>query len=360
MKALQILTHLNIGGIPTYVYTISKYLIRNDIEIAVASSGGVWEDNFKKLGIKTFRIPIKTKSELSPKIPLTVHSLYKIKKEFNFDLIHSHTRVTQVASQIFSNLTHTPHIANFHGFYEKNRLRLGRKIFKAQGDLSIAITPQVKNDLVNTFDANKTRVKTIISGIDLETLDDKVGGLELAGYPKIGATGRLSSIKGFKYLVESLPAVLNKYPKAHLYIMGKGDEEKNLMNLAKELKIENHFSIIKDVNLVSFLKSLDLFCLPSLEEPLGLSVVEAQYFGIPCVASDVGGLRITVDNMNTGIGVPPKNPEEISKALILLMGDPDLRNKISMNSKRQVVENFDIEKKIDSFISVYKKAMEKA
>ena len=353
MKILQILTHLNIGGIPTYTYTLTKYLIRNKVEVAIASSGGSWEEEFHKLGVKVFRINTKTKNEFSYKLPICLYQLFRIKKEFDFDIIHSHTRVTQVLAQIFNILSGVPHVANFHGFYKKNKLRLGRKIFRAQGDRSITITPGVKKDLIDFFGAHPEKVKVILSGIDLEILDQATPTLKLDGSPLIGSSGRLSDIKGFKYLIKSMPNLIRKYPNIHLYILGEGKEESNLLELAKSLEVERHFTILKNIDLPNFLNCLNVFCLPSLEEPLGLSVVEAQFFGIPCVVSNVGGLKILVENFETGMLAQPGDEKSISEAISIILDNDILRRKISNNSARQVLERFDIAQKVSDFIKVY-------
>ena len=357
MKILHILPHLNIGGITTYVYTLSKYLIRNNIEVAVASRGGSWENRFREIGIKTFKISTDTKSELSYKVILSVIQLRKIKREFDFDIIHSHTRLTQVIAQIFSDFYKTPHIANFHGFYKNNKRRIGRKIFKAQGIRAIAITPEVKDDLINVFGADKDRVKVILSAIDIEELSKESPPIHIKGMPKIGTSGRLSSVKGFEYLIKSMPVVLDRYPESHLYILGEGKEERNLRKLSETLGIKDKVRLLKKIPLASFLKSIDIFCLPSLEEPLGLSVLEAQYFGIPCVVSNTGGLRLLVKNEKTGLLVPPADSKSIADALIRIESDKNLKRLISLNSKKQVENNFDIRKRIGKFINVYKLAL---
>ena len=357
MKVLQILTHLNIGGIPTYAYTLTKYLLRQNIEVAVASSGGKWEEEFKKLGVEVFRINVRTKNEFSYKLPLALYQLFKIKKKFNFEIIHSHTRVTQVLSEIFSILSDAAHVGNFHGFYAQNKLRLGRKIFKAHGNRSIAITPQVKHDLIYDFCAQESKVRLILSGIDLEPLDQASLNFKLDGSPKIGASGRLSSVKGFKYLIESIPQLIKRYPDIHLYILGQGKQGQELIELADSLNIRKNFTILKNIDLADFLNTLDIFCLPSLQEPLGLSVIEAQYLGIPCVVTDIGGLRILVKNLHTGLIVPPKDSKAISEAITTLLEDKILSRKISDSSKHQAKEKFDISKKINQFIRVYHEAI---
>ncbi|MCF7873294.1 MAG: glycosyltransferase family 4 protein [Candidatus Omnitrophica bacterium] len=357
MRVLQVLPHLNIGGITTYTYTLAKYLLEKGIKVAVCSSGGNQEYRFKELGLEIYKIPIKTKNELSPKIVATAVQLSKIHKYFPYDLLHSHTRVTQVACQLNSFFTKIPHVANFHGFYQKNKARKIRKIIKAQGKYSIAITPLVKDDLIKFFGANPKKVKTILSGIDLKALNRNTHPLKLTGNPIIGSSGRLSPVKGFQYLIKSIPEVLKKYPQAKFYILGEGNYHKTLLNISKKLNISNHLIFLKQRSLAAFLNALDIFCLPSLEEPLGLSVVEAQYLGIPPVVSGVDGLNLLVDHEKTGLKSKPVNPKSISQAIIKLTTDKVLYRQISINAHKQVIDKFDISKKINSFIKIYEKAI---
>ncbi|MCF7887399.1 MAG: glycosyltransferase family 4 protein [Candidatus Omnitrophica bacterium] len=357
MRVLQVLPHLNIGGITTYVYALTKYLLKKGIEVAVCSSGGNQEYRFKELGIRIYKIPIKTKNELSPKVLASALKLSQIHKQFPYDLLHSHTRVTQVASQLNSLFTKIPHVANFHGFYKKNKTRKIRKIIKAQGKYSIAITPLVKNDLINCFGADPKKIKTILSGIDLKTLDRNISSLRLEGNPIVGASGRLSLVKGFQYLIASISKVLEIYPKAKFYILGEGSYQKNLIDLAGKLKVNNHLTLLKRKPLSAFLNSLDIFCLPSLEEPLGLSVVEAQYLGIPPIVSGVDGLNLLVSQGKTGLKVPVGDSLAIAEAIIKLKKNKELYQIISKNARNQVIDKFDITKKIDSFIEIYEKAI---
>jgi len=354
MKVLQLTTHMDIGGIPTYIFNLSKYLLRKNIEVAVASCGGTWEEELRAAGIKTFYIDIKTKNELSFKVLKSPAALEKIKRDFRFDIIHAHTRVSQVAAALYGRLYRVPYVSNFHGFYPKNLRRRTRRMIKAQGQRSIAITPQVKEDLIKYFRADPAKVKVIVSGIDLERLDAPCAPMALNGSPRIGASGRLSPVKGFKYLIRAMPAVLKVRPQAHLYICGSGPQKQELTGLIAALGLNDKITLTQTTTIASFLKNIDLYCLPSLEEPLGLAVLEAQYFGVPPVVSDTGGLTILVKDAVTGIVVPRKDPERIAQALLRLDSDANLKTQISENCRRQVREDFDLAKKIDAFIAVYR------
>ncbi len=358
MKILQVLTHLNVGGIPTYVYGLAKYLKRNDIEVAVASSGGVWEEELKKLDVPHFHLDIKTKSEFSPKLLTGLGRLKAIHQTFPFDLLHSHTRVTQVLCQLYARLHHATHVANFHGFYAGNKKRWGRRLIKAQGKLSIAITPQTADELVQCFGADRRRIRTIISAIDLERFNTTGTPLKFNTHPAIGASGRLSPIKGFNYLIEAMPQILRQYPRAVLYLCGQGEEEANLNALARRLNVSEQITFMGHTDLASLLPALDIFCLPSLDEPLGLAILEAQYFGLPVIASNVGGVPCIVKPEETGLLVAPGNSAAIADAAYRILSDNVLREKLKNNSRRVAREEFDLAKKIQAFIAVYKEALE--
>jgi len=357
MKVLQVTTHLNPGGISTYIYNISKYLVRNGIEVAVASGGGTWESELHNIGVKTFAINIKTKSEISPKVLFSLFDLKKIKKDFSFDILQPHTRVTQMLCALYAKIYKTPYVSNFHGFYKHNKIRVGRRLVKAQGNFAIAITPETGNDLTKCFNADPKKVKVILSAIDFERLNTPSLPLNLTGNPAIGASGRLSPVKGFNYLIASMPQIIKDFPQAQLYLYGQGDEEKSLLYLADKLKISDKVNIVKNVPIADFLKALDIFCLPSIEEPLGLSVIEAQYLGIPSIVSNIGGLTILVENEKTGLIVEKADPSAIAAAVKKIMLDTDLKNRISVNCQKQAREKFDLSKKINDFIAVYREAL---
>ncbi len=359
MKILQLTNHLNIGGITRYIYTLSKYLLKEGIEVGVASRGGSEEKKFEKLGAKIFKLPLTTKNELSFKSLLCLFKLLKIKKkEFNFDLIHSHTRLTQFIAQNFMIFFNTPHVTTFHGFYEKNKRKIFRKIFKCAGRIAIAITPQTKDELIRFFKVRKERIKVIVNGIDLEEFSPhNVQPLELEGDPKIGSCGRLSRVKGYEYLLKGFKLLLDKYPSAKLYLLGEGKDESRLLNLASQLNIQKNFEILKGLDVKRFLKSLDVFCYPSIEEPFGLAVLEAQSLGVPCVVSKVGGLKYLVKDKITGQVVEPACAEKIFEAIDFILSNKDLKESMSIEAQKFVRENFDFSKKISEFIKVYREVL---
>ena len=104
MRVLQVTTHLNIGGIGHYIVSLTKTLRSRGIDCVVASGGGDFEWELRSNGIKHVHLDLKTKAEFSPKVFKAVFSLAGMAKKEGVDIIHAHTRVSQVAAFFASAL----------------------------------------------------------------------------------------------------------------------------------------------------------------------------------------------------------------------------------------------------------------
>ena len=137
MNILQLSTHLDIGGIGSYVVRTAGCLARKGHKVVVVSSGGSMAGELSGQGITHIKLNIRTKSELSPKLLFVLPRLLSIIRENNIQVIHAHTRVTQVLGCIASRLSGIPYVATCHGFF---KLRASRRVFKCWGDKTIAIS----------------------------------------------------------------------------------------------------------------------------------------------------------------------------------------------------------------------------
>ena len=144
MKILHLTTHLNRGGISNYIFTAGALLISKGHEVFVASSGGEMEKEFIEKGFRLLVLPIRTKSELSPKIYFALPPLLRFLKENQIQVMHAHTRVTQVMAFWLSKISGIPFISTCHGFYKR---RLGRRLLPAWGEQIVAISDPVAENL---------------------------------------------------------------------------------------------------------------------------------------------------------------------------------------------------------------------
>jgi len=172
---------------------------------------------------------------------------------------------------------------------------------------------------------------------------------------KIGVVARLSEEKGLEYLIRSMPTVLKKFSNIMLYIAGTGKLENKLKTLAKSLKVEDNVTFLGHLNNVfSFLAHIDIFVLPSRSESLPVAIMEAMSAGLPVISTSVGGIPEIIENGKTGILLPPRNSDELAKAIIYLLSNPNQIHKMGVQGKKVISEKFNTSEFIKRFEAVYK------
>ena len=349
------------GGIASYVVSLARGLSGKGHEVFVASGGGDYVEKLTEEGIVHIPIPIRTKSELSPRVLISAFSLLELVKRESIDIIHAHTRVTQVASSLVSKMSKVPYVTTCHGFFKK---RLGRRLFGGWGSRTIAISEAVREHLVNDFRVQKGEIDLIYNGIELAKFKnysenekkDIRKGLDLKEGPVIGTISRLSPVKGHKYLIEAMKEVIGKVPDAQLLIVGDGSIKEDLISLSKALGIDKNTSFVESLfDTAPPLSIMDIFVLPSLQEGLGLSTIEALAMEKAVIASDVGGVYTVVKDNLTGLLVPSRNSGALAGAIKTLLNDEGLRLKLGREGRKLVEEKFSIGSMVEKVEQVYKK-----
>lgn len=153
--------------------------------------------------------------------------------------------------------------------------------------------------------------------------------------------GWLSFHKGPGVLLQSLPEIIKEIPETLVVFLGTGGLRKKLEEMANKLSIEKHVRFagyIKDrYEKALFFHSADIFVLPStLTESFGIVSLEAMACGLPVVASNIGGIPDVVKDGENGLLVPPQDPEALAEAIIRILKDRALSNRMSRNGMGKV------------------------
>jgi glycosyltransferase involved in cell wall biosynthesis len=150
------------------------------------------------------------------------------------------------------------------------------------------------------------------------------------------ATSRLVKDKGIGELIEAMKSINNK--DIRLKLCGTGPEEAHFKALAKGIKNIEFLGHVDDVTQV--LKDGDIFVHPTYHEGFGLSLVEAEMYSLPIIASNVGSIPEIVEDQVSGILVPSKNAQELAKAIKILVENPELRTKMGQAGREIYLKNF--------------------
>jgi len=343
MKVLLLANHVNFGGITAYIQNLCQALSGKDgFKYIVASRGGDLEKELISSGVRHIRVPLSTKCEVSPKVFLSFLKLLPVVRAEGVDIFHANTRVTQVLAALLSRKTGKSYISTCHGYF---RPRIARRFFPCWGKKVIAISGQVRQHLIEDFKLAPSRVELIYNGIDLkkfrtyskdESREQKIKlGLD-PNKKTIGHIGRLSSVKGQKFLVLAAERLISERQDVQFIIIGDGDQAPELKRLIRERNLEHSVFMRPSVPDTSLALSLmDVFCMPSLQEGLGLSILEAQAQGVPVVASRVGGILSVVQDGVTGILCPPQDAETLCISLLKILGDEALKNTMVQKARDQ-------------------------
>jgi len=363
LKALQVTTHLNIGGISNYIVFLSKALKDKGAVTVVASSGGNMEKELAALGIPHKKLDIDTKFEFGPKVFKSAFTLARIIREEKIDIIHAHSRVSQAACCFASLATGVPYVTTCHGFFKKR----ARGIFDTWGVKVIAISDAVKAHLEKDLGVKTDRIELIYNGVDIDRFLKKYSdgevrdirkSLKLKDGPVIGTIGRLSSVKGQKFLIHAMAEVVSKRPDAQAVIMGDGDEEAGLKNLTKSLGLQDSVRFVSsEPDTHKFLSVMDVFVFPSVKEGLGLALLEAMAAARPCVASDVGGIRDVIEEGRNGMLVRVGDVQAMGSAIMKLLADAGMRKVLGENGRALVSLRFSLDAMGDKVIQLYRKVV---
>ena len=225
----------------------------------------------------------------------------------------------------------------------------------------VTVSESVRDYLVNEKAINAQKVISIPTGVDLKRFDPSTtpdtlrAGLGLKENALVvGTVAILRRKKGHHILLEAIPGILKEVPEVVFVFAGNGPQKEALETRIAELGVADNVKMLGLRNdIPGVLKGLDLFVLPTLQEALGTSILEASAMGKAVVASGVGGVPEAVRDGVTGLLVAPEDPVGIKAAVVRLLKDESLRGEMGLNGRRMVVEGYSIDMMAERMFSLY-------
>lgn len=274
------------------------------------------------------------------------------------DIVNTHSsRDTQLAGMAARMLMRRPRIVR------TRHLALpitSRFTYSVLPDHVVTVSEHVRRYLVSAG-VPAARVTAVATGIDLARYTPAPEGgtlrseLRIAGdAPLVGTVAILRRKKGHAELLEAIPSVLARFPQAHFVFAGDGPQRENLEQRINELGLGSNVHLLglrRDV--VNVLQSLDLFVLPTHQEALGTAFVEAGALGLAAVGSNVDGVPEIVGAGDTGKLVPVNDPPALTAAIIELLADPALRQRMGEAARKKVTTHFSRDAMVSGMVAVY-------
>ena len=371
IKILHVITHLPIGGAQdNTLYTVElldkeKY----DISLCCNLDGELVERAKKVEAVKLFDIPFLGR-EVSPYRDIrALLSLYKLFKEEDFTIIHTHSSKAGLLARLAAVLNKTPIVIHtIHGFafndfmngLKKNFFIYLEKLLAKWTDVLITVSNLNKKKIIDLNIAHENKIKNIYSGIDLSLFTNKRNDefrkeLNLENdHLLLGSVGRLSNQKDPITMIEAFGIISKPFPNAHLALVGDGELKGKILEKIDQLKLNDRIHLTGNKNNPwSVYHSMDLFIMSSIYEGLGRSITEALSCGVPVVCTDVEGVPEIVRDNITGILVRPKDSNKLADAIIRTLNDMETAKKMAEEGRRFVNDNFDVNKMVNDIDSLY-------
>ena len=165
--------------------------------------------------------------------------------------------------------------------------------------------------------------------------------------------------KGQRHLIEAMPAVRAAHPEARLLLAGDGACRAELMGLAKTLGQGEAVlfpGFVRNVDQIYAM--LDAFAFPSEYEGLGTALQAAMAAGLPCISTTSGALGEVVDHERTALVAEP-NGKEFAAAMLRLLNDKGLRERLSKAARKEVELRFSADRMVENTIRVYEDVLRK-
>ena len=218
----------------------------------------------------------------------------------------------------------------------------------------VAVSESVQAALPNNRILNHVEQRVIYPGIPVREDSQPEPVLDPGRAPVIGMAGPLEVLKGGSFFLRACHRVIAKGREIRIVVAGSGPEERNLRKLATSLQLDNHVTFVNDsTHMQTFLSAMDIFCLPSLQQGIGVLLLEAMALGRPVVASGVGGILSVLADNNAGITVPASDSRSLANAILQLLDEPEETRKLAQAGRQLVAERFSQQRMVEEVTTLY-------
>jgi len=298
---------------------------------------------------------------------------------YKYDVVCVHDWLSSVAGNMIKNETKIPVVFHVHSTEWGRSGGQGSEVVShlenqmaQRADRIITVSHAMCEDLVRHGWLG-SKISVVWNGVDPEQYDPaKVKPQDVEkikkkhGIPEDGCMllflGRLTWVKGVRNLVQAMPSILKDYPKTKLVILGKGEEQRDLIEMASRLGVQENvacfFEFVSEQERIAHYAASNVCVFPSTYEPFGIVSLEAMSMAKPVVvgAQGVVGFReqvVTSGEDQNGVHVNGNDPADIAWGIKEVLKDSSRAEKWGENGRKRVLQYFTWRKAAEQTLQVY-------
>jgi len=384
VRVLRLIARLNMGGPALHVSYLTKGLADRGYATTLAAGSlarGESTMSFvaSELGVAIEPIP-QLHREISPVYdPLSVARIRRLIHRERPHILHTHTAKAGAVGRLAALLAgddrppiivHTFHGHVLRGYFDPVRTGILSGLERGLARITtrlVAVSPEVRDDLVALGVAPAEKFSVIRLGIDL---DDRIGDSGDAGSSLrrlfgvspdefvVGWVGRMTAIKRVPDVLLAFRRLRDRGVNARLCLVGDGPDREAVEQRAHDLGVARHTLFVgyqRDV--AAYYSFFDAFVLTSANEGTPVVAIESLAAGRPVVATRVGGTPDVVQDGADGMLVPVGDVEAIAAALETLAADPELRRRLGEHGRERVIPRYRVERLVDDVDALYRELL---
>jgi len=310
--------------------------------------------------------PLTMRGELDP---VAVARIMGLVRRYRPDLVHMHTSHAHTLGVLAcrtSGIGRTIVSRRVDFSIHRTRLRLNLLKYKYCVDKYVAISEGVRKVLVNDG-VPAGKIDIVPSGVDLAELaktpeHDFRPKFDIPpSAPVVGDVAHFGWHKAQEELVKACPMIWEKEPETRVLLVGDGKCRARVEEVAKEVGADDRLIFTGHrTDARALVKWFDVFVMCSVLEGLCTSILDAHVLGTPVVASEVGGIPEVVENEVTGLLVPPREPKALAAAIVRLIRDRALGERLNRAGRSRVAERFSVDAMVEGTLGVYERVLAEA
>ncbi|MDQ5981808.1 MAG: hypothetical protein QG570_566 [Patescibacteria group bacterium] len=374
-KILFIITKSNFGGAQRYVFELATRLKKDGHTVAVALGGnGALKTKLEEEGVEVFSIAGAQRDISITKEIQVLWNIFSIIRRYKPTIVHLNSPkiggLGAVAARVayFLNRTKSGKIIyTNHGWpfneprpeWQQIIIRIFSWLTVFLGGTTIVLGETERND-VRSWPFVQNKFVIIPNGVStFNVIDKKTALSRLVGEKKaeewiaekrliIGTISELHKNKGLTFALEGLNSYIEQYPtqKIAYVIIGEGEERTELESIIKKLSHLHPEHVVLAGQIPEareYVGAFDLFLLSSVKEGLPFALLEAGSAGVPVISTSVGGIPEVIQNLENGILIAPRRPQEIKNALVYLNEHPEVLDIMITNFKKKIEQKYNFE-----------------
>lgn len=329
---------------------IARGLERRELDTALVCTRCQGLDESLLKGVRLHEVP-------GYNIPIWGHlvlrTLYRDMKEQRPDVIHlQDCRLIQQGLRLARKLGR-PLIVSLNDQTEASSFTL--KSPAPELKLIVSVSESVQQQIPDSPYVTPIEKRVILPGVAVPEQSTVDAPLDDDRPPVIGMAGPLEIVKGAAFFLRACHRVIEAGHNIRMIIAGSGPEERSLRNLASSLDLSRRLTFVDGgVSMAGYLSAIDIFCLPSLQQGLGVMMLEAMALGRPVIASGVGGVLSVVEDNVSGLIVPPSDSRALGDRIIELLQNRERAKSIAAAGQQVIRDRFNEQRMLDEWIQVYR------